>query len=168
MVANNSELEKRLWAAADQLRANSRLKATEYSVPVLGMIFLRYADVRFARAKAEIGSGSRCAAGGRGDQLPRQRGGVPARGSPLRAPAQPARKQQHRQGHQRCHAAIEEQNPDLKDVLPKTYNRLENSVLVELLKLFNSIPMDMEGDAFGKIYEYFLGNFAHDRRPARG
>ena len=56
--------------------------------------------------------------------------------------------------------AIEEQNEDLKDVLPKTYNRLDNSVLVELLKIFNSIPMDIEGDAFGKIYEYFLGKFA--------
>ena len=46
MASNNSELDKRLWTAADQLRANSRLKATEYSVPVLGLIFLRYADVR--------------------------------------------------------------------------------------------------------------------------
>ncbi len=52
---NNSELEKRLWTAADQLRAHSRLKATKYSVPVLGLIFLRYAAARFAKAKAEIG-----------------------------------------------------------------------------------------------------------------
>jgi len=56
--------------------------------------------------------------------------------------------------------AIEGENPDLKDVLPKTYNRLENSSLVELLKIMASIPMDIEGDAFGKIYEYFLGKFA--------
>ena len=56
--------------------------------------------------------------------------------------------------------AIEAENPDLKDVLPKTYNRFENSMLIELLKTMNSIPMDIEGDAFGKIYEYFLGNFA--------
>jgi len=56
--------------------------------------------------------------------------------------------------------SIEDENPDLKDVLPKTYNRLENSALSELLKLLNSIPMDIEGDAFGKIYEYFLGKFA--------
>jgi len=45
-------------------------------------------------------------------------------------------------------------------VLPKTYNRLENASLIELLKLMASIRMDIEGDAFGKIYEYFLGNFA--------
>jgi len=56
--------------------------------------------------------------------------------------------------------AIEEDNEDLKDVLPKTYNRLENSVLHELLKIFNSVPMSIEGDTFGKIYEYFLGKFA--------
>ncbi|WP_419621069.1 N-6 DNA methylase, partial [Thiolapillus sp.] len=48
----------------------------------------------------------------------------------------------------------------LRDVLPKTYNRLENRILVELLKMMGSIPMDMEGDAFGKVYEYFLGKFA--------
>ena len=57
-------------------------------------------------------------------------------------------------------AAIEMENPDLKDVLPKTYNRFENTLLKELLKTMNSVPMDIEGDAFGKIYEYFLGNFA--------
>ena len=56
--------------------------------------------------------------------------------------------------------AIEAENPDLKDVLPKTYNRFENALLKELLKTMNSVPMDIEGDAFGKIYEYFLGHFA--------
>jgi type I restriction enzyme M protein len=56
--------------------------------------------------------------------------------------------------------AIETENPDLKDVLPKTYNRFENALLKELLKTMNSVPMDIEGDAFGKIYEYFLGHFA--------
>ena len=47
MPANTTELEKRLWGAADELRANSKLKSSEYSVPVLGLIFLRYADKRF-------------------------------------------------------------------------------------------------------------------------
>ena len=56
--------------------------------------------------------------------------------------------------------AIEEENKSLRGVLPKTYNRLENSTLVELLKLLSSIPADIKGDAFGKIYEYFLGKFA--------
>jgi len=56
--------------------------------------------------------------------------------------------------------AIEAENEELKDVLPKTYKRLENKTLVELLRDFNDISMNIEGDAFGKIYEYFLGKFA--------
>ena len=56
--------------------------------------------------------------------------------------------------------AVEAENEDLKEVLPKTYNKLDKSILVSLLKNFSSIPMDIEGDAFGKIYEYFLGKFA--------
>jgi HsdM-like protein len=62
MPANTTELEKRLWGAADELRANSKLKSSEYSVPVLGLIFLRYADHKFAKAKAKLtsqGSGRR-------------------------------------------------------------------------------------------------------------
>jgi len=51
MPANNTEIEKRLWDAADELRANSKLKSSEYSVPVLGLIFLRYADHKFTLAQ---------------------------------------------------------------------------------------------------------------------
>src|SRR5919201_795231 len=56
--------------------------------------------------------------------------------------------------------AIEAENEDLRDVLPKTYNRLDKDLLVSVLKNFSTIPMNIEGDAFGKIYEYFLGKFA--------
>jgi type I restriction enzyme M protein len=55
---------------------------------------------------------------------------------------------------------IETDNKELDGVLPKSYNRLENSTLATLLKSFNAIPMGIEGDVFGKIYEYFLGQFA--------
>ena len=54
MVSNNTDLEKRLWEAADQLWANSSLRPSEYSGPVLGLIFLRYADQRFTEAQKEI------------------------------------------------------------------------------------------------------------------
>ncbi len=54
--------------------------------------------------------------------------------------------------------AIEEENPDLKGALPRTYTQIENWVLVELLKLL--APVDLTGDAFGKVYEYFLVQFA--------
>src|SRR5213080_331645 len=56
MPANTTELEKRLWGAADELRANSKLKSLEYSVPVLGLIFLRYADHKFTKAKEKLSS----------------------------------------------------------------------------------------------------------------
>ena len=54
MPANNTEIEKRLWDAADELRANSRLRPSEYYLPVLGLIFLRYADHKFVQADREI------------------------------------------------------------------------------------------------------------------
>ncbi len=54
MPANHTEIEKRLWEAADELRANSKLKSSEYSVPVLGLILLRYADHRFSEAEKEL------------------------------------------------------------------------------------------------------------------
>ena len=56
--------------------------------------------------------------------------------------------------------AIEEENPQVDGILPKTYNRLEKNTLLELLRIMEQIPMDIEGDAFGRVYEYFLGNFA--------
>ena len=55
MGANDNRLENRLWDAADEFRANSRLRASEYSIPVLEMIFLRYADVKFAEGEKKIG-----------------------------------------------------------------------------------------------------------------
>lgn len=53
MQGNNSDIEKKLWEAAGQLRANSRLKSSEYAVPALGLIFLRYADHKFTVAEEE-------------------------------------------------------------------------------------------------------------------
>ena len=58
MNTNLAEIENRLWSAADELRANSRLRASEYSTPVLGLIFLRYADHKFTQAEQEINSGT--------------------------------------------------------------------------------------------------------------
>jgi type I restriction enzyme M protein len=159
---NKNQLEGRLWGAADELRANSKLKASEYSIPVLGLIFLRYADVKFGEAEkhiAEQGSGRRRSMGGKERY---QAIGVlylpeAARfGNLLKRPEG----ENIGQAINDAMRAIEAENPDLKDVLPKTYNRLEKATLVELLKLMGSIPMDIEGDAFGKIYEYFLGKFA--------
>lgn len=54
MPSDTAALEKRLWDAADDLRANSKLKSSEYAMPVLGLIFLRYADYKFAQAEQEL------------------------------------------------------------------------------------------------------------------
>ncbi len=163
MSANNNQLENRLWSAADELRANSKLRASEYSIPVLGMIFLRYADVKFAEAEKQMGEQGRGSGRrSKGGKERYQAMGVlylpeAARfGNLIKLPEG----ENIGQAINDAMRTIEQENPDLKGVLPKTYNRLENTTLVELLKLMGSIPMDIEGDAFGKIYEYFLGKFA--------
>jgi type I restriction enzyme M protein len=153
-------IESRLWDAADELRANSKLKSSEYSVPVLGLVFLRFADHKFQAADHRLAekSSARYTVGPEDYQaqgvlyLPEA-----ARFSTLIQLPEGANIGAAINDAMR---AIEAQNPDLKDVLPKTYNRFENALLKELLKTMNSVPMDIQGDAFGKIYEYFLGNFA--------
>jgi len=159
-VGNNNQIEKRLWDAADELRANSKLKSSEYSIPVLGLIFLRFADEKFAAAQKELeGKGTGRRQIGKSDYQAKGVLFLPnaARSQNLLQKPEGAN---IGQAINEAMRAIEAENPDLKDVLPKTYNRLENSSLVELLKIMASIPMDIEGDAFGKIYEYFLGKFA--------
>ncbi len=156
-----NEIEKRLWNAADQLRANSRLKSSEYSVPVLGLIFLRFADYKFTLAKNEIEKQRMSSRRGitKADYQAKGILYLPenARFSYL---LNLPEGENIGKAINDAMKAIEIENEDLKDVLPKTYNRLENDVLVALLKIFSSIPMTLEGDVFGKIYEYFLGKFA--------
>ena len=160
MPANTTDLEKRLWDAADDLRANSKLKSSEYSIPVLGLIFLRYADYRFEQAEKELaGRSSRRRAIGKADYQAR---GVLY----LRDEARFANLLKLPEGANIGAAinaamkAIEEENEDLRGVLPQNYTAFENSLLVSLLKTLNFDLSNTEGDVFGKIYEYFLGKFA--------
>lgn len=161
MVANNNEIEKKLWEAADQLRANSKLTSSEYSVPVLGLIFLKFADNKFTIAQKnleELKENSRVEYGKSYYQsqnvlyIPNE-----ARFSYL---LDLPEGENIGKAVNEAMKSIEAENDSLKDVLPKSYNRLENDVLVTLLKNFSNIPLNVEGDVFGKIYEYFLGNFA--------
>src|SRR5207253_2063841 len=160
MPANHSELERRLWDAADELRANSKLKSSEYSIPVLGLIFLRYADHKFAEAEKKMpqpASGRRKI--GKTDYQAQGVLFLPEKarfGYLLNLPEATDIGKVINEAMK----AIEAENEDLKDVLPKTYTTLDKTLLVSLLKNFSSIPMTIEGDAFGKIYEYFLGKFA--------
>lgn len=160
MPGNHNEIEKRLWSAADELRANSKLKSSEYSVPVLGLIFLRYADHKFTIARKEL-------AGKSTGRRPVGKTDYQARGVLYLPEASRFSKLLNLpegadigKAINEAMRAIEAENEELRDILPRTYNHLDNSTLVELLKTFNSVPMDIEGDAFGKIYEYFLGKFA--------
>jgi type I restriction enzyme M protein len=157
---NIAELNARLWEAADSFRANSKLKSSEYAVPVLGLIFLKYADQRFSAAELALASQASSRRGV--SKTDYQARGVMFLPPEARYPFLLDQPEGTDLGKliNEAMKAIEAENEDLRDVLPKSYNRLENSMLVTLLRNFNSIPSDIEGDLFGKIYEYFLGKFA--------
>jgi type I restriction enzyme M protein len=160
MANNHSEIEKRLWASADELRANSKLKSSEYSVPVLGLIFLRYADHKFAIAEKELaGKGSGRRSIGKEDYQAKGVMFLPPQARFSKLLSLPEGENIGKAINEAM-KAVEVENEELKAVLPKTFNKIENSTLVSLLKTFSQVPMDAEGDTFGKIYEYFLGNFA--------
>jgi type I restriction enzyme M protein len=174
---DNAALEKRLWDAADQFRANSGLKSQEYSAPVLGLIFLRFAEVRFdaQRAKLEKASasarrGSRVddpaayhadgvlylAPGARFDALLN----FPEGGRTVKTTAGKDEHQSIGQAVNEAMRLIEANNSQLAGVLPKTFQIFNAKLLKELLKKVSEIPASLDYDAFGRIYEYFLGEFA--------
>jgi type I restriction enzyme M protein len=159
------KLENDLWEAADQLRANSKLTSTEYSIPVLGLIFLRHAFNRFVVVEKEVKK-----------TLP-QRGG---RTRPLikddfiRKSALFLRKESQfdyllelpqdkdlGQSIMQAMELIEKDHESLSGVLPREYHIFDNDLLSRLLKIFNNEALKTAGgDVFGRIYEYFLMKFA--------
>ena len=159
MATDLSELQNKLWEAADQLRANSGLKASEYASPVLGLIFLRYADERFAQTVEAVGTGSARRPIGPDDYqaagalyLPEQSRFETLLDLPEDADIGKALNQ--------AMGGIEIYNPDLRGMLPRDYSRIPDDILGELLRLLRTLPGAIEGDGFGLIYEYFLGKFA--------
>jgi type I restriction-modification system DNA methylase subunit len=163
-VLGKAAMEKNLWEAADQFRANSGLKAQEYSGPILGLIFLRFADARFTphwqKLKAAGGSERR----GSREEDPNA---YQSEGLLYLPPG--ARYQELLELPEgadigeRLNAAmglVEAANSKLAGVLPRSYNLFTPQLLAELLKRISEIPTSLEFDAFGRIYEYFLGRFA--------
>ena len=149
--------EERLWDAADQFRANSGLKSQEYSAPVLGLIFLRFAEVRFAAQRAKLETASASARRGRRVDEP---AAYHAEGI-LYLPAEARfdyllnRPEAENIGA-KVNAAmrdIEKHNPQLAGVLPKTYNLFTSTLLKELLKKVSEIPASLDYDAFRHILE---------------
>lgn len=157
------ELEKRLWSAADSLRANTGLTAQEYSRPILGLIFLKYAEYRFTKAKSKIEQQASSRRRGSGDI----RSQVQAEGA-MYVPDEAlyttllALPEGANIGVKVNEAmkALEAENEAIKDALPKTYTRFENDILKSVLKNFNDIDFSLGSDIFGRIYEYFLNEFA--------
>ena len=177
-MINQKQLYERLWAAAEQLRANGELKLNEIAEPILGLIFLKFADVKFRQAEKDI-LAERAKTSGR--QAPITPDHYKQRGVPyIPEKARYVYLMNMPEGENIGKAIndamknIEEENRELAGILPQDYTKLssqptENSrILLTLLKNFNQIPDDIEGDAFGGIYEYFLGEFARSEGAKGG
>ena len=172
-------LEAKLWDAADVLRANSKLTSNQYCMPVLGLIFLRYAYSRFMMVKAQIEkehpsrpdrpyiikpehftSRSAIYLDEKAQyknllELPENiasAGWTNMDGQPINSLGEAVNNAMN---------LIENRSSQLKGVLPKTYHTFPDSLLSSLLKEFNNSALDdVGGDVLGRIYEYFLGKFA--------
>jgi type I restriction enzyme M protein len=165
-------LEKRLWEAADQFRANSGLKAGQYSQPVLGLIFLRFAEARFAAHRARL---EKAAVSSRRGSRVDDPGAYHSEGVLY---LNPTARYEHLltlpesanigRAVNSAMAEIETANPQLGGVLPRSYNLFTSTLLKELLKKMSEIPVTLDYDAFGRIYEYFLGEFARTEGQGGG
>lgn len=165
------KLELDLWAAADKLRANSDLKASEYSTPVLGLIFLKFADNKYRQHEAAIDQEYQKLKGTRRERS-EQDIAIEKCGFYLKPQARYdyllnlPEKENIAKAIRAAMASIESTKPELLGVLPQEeydrFTRSDNnrSIPKDLLKLFSDIPVDASGDVFGQIYEYFLANFA--------
>ncbi len=163
------KLEATLWQSADTLRANTDLKSSEYSTPVLGLIFLKFADNKYSSYEKEIIEEYHKLKSTRREK-PISEIAVEKCGFYLPDHARynhllnlPEGKEIDR-AIKKAMEAIEEYKPELKGVLPQDeyfrLTRTDRTIPTKLLRNFSNIPRDATGDMFGQIYEYFLGNFA--------
>lgn len=173
------KLEADLWESADLLRAGSKLTSNQYCMPVLGLLFLRYAYSRFKLVEAEILK-TRPMRNGR--QMPVEASDYAAKsalflpkeaqyeylinlpediasvgiknavGQPLNSLGEVVNNAME---------LVEQQSEQLTGVLPKSYTDFSDELLGELLRIFNNNALDeVGGDVIGRIYEYFLNKFA--------
>ena len=178
-MINIRKLEAELWESADLLRQGSKLTSNQYCMPVLGLIFLRYAYSRFKKVEVEILKG-RPSRGGR--VMPVEASDFAAK-SALFLPKEAqysyllglpedimAAELYNKDGHKmnslgevvnNAMQLIENQSEQLVGVLPKSYTDFSDEILSELLRIFNNSALDeIGGDIIGRIYEYFLNKFA--------
>lgn len=163
------QLEADLWRSADTLRANSDLKASEYSTPVLGLIFLKFADNKYRQHEQAILEEYAKLKGTRREK-PMSEIAIEKCGFYLPDHARYdhllklPEDQDIAKAIKEAMNAIAVYKPELMGVLPQDeyfrLSRTDKSIPKQLLKNFADIPEDASGDLFGQIYEYFLGNFA--------
>ena len=173
------KLEADLWEAADLLRQGSKLTSNQYCMPVLGLLFLRYAFSRFKMVEAEILK-TRPMRNGR--QMPVEASDFAAKSAlylPKEAqydylvnlPANITSEDLNNISGQKMNSLgevvnnamelVEQQSEQLTGVLPKSYTDFSDDLLGELLRIFNNNALDeVGGDVIGRIYEYFLNKFA--------
>lgn len=173
-----TELKDRLWHSADMLRSGAHLAANKYGQPILGLIFLRYADIRFKQHKAEIEAEYEKH---RGTRMERSYKDVAMEKCGFYLPdiayydyindaPDDANKALL---VKRAMEAIERENPLMDGVLPKeVYGQLvpeeEPELLSRIVRVFKDIPEDIDVDLFGEIYEFFLGSFAMEEGQGGG
>ncbi len=179
MMINIRKLEAELWESADLLRQGSKLTSSQYCMPVLALLFLRYAYSRYKMVEAEILE-NRPSRGGRvmpvepsdfaaksALYLPREAqfdylvnlpdnivaAGLKTKdGQPINSLGEAVNNAMQ---------LVEDQSEQLTGVLPKTYTMFADDLLRELLRIFNNKTIDeVGGDIIGRIYEYFLSKFA--------
>lgn len=164
-MINIRKLETELWEAADLLRADSKVTSQEYCMPVLGLIFLRYAYSRFKFVEADILN-----------NRPMRNGRVlPVEADDFKTKSAIFLPEKARYDYllnlpdnanvgeeiNRAMELIEEQSAQLKGILPKNYTILKDELLRELLRIFNNSALnEIKDDVIGRIYEYFLNKFA--------
>lgn len=164
------QLKDDLWHSADLLRQGAHLAANKFGQPILGLVFLRYADILFKQHKDDILSEYESLKGGRREKtikeisvekigffIPECAYFDTINDAPDTSEKATLVK--------RAMEEIEKENPRLEGVLPKdVYAQLvpeeEPDLLSKIIRVFKDIPEDIEIDLFGEIYEYFLGNFA--------
>ncbi len=164
-MINIRKLEAELWEAADLLRVDSKVTSQEYCMPVLGLIFLRYAYSRFKFVEADILK-NRPTRGGRV---------LPVEADDFKSKSAIFLPEEARYDYlinlpdeadvgkaiNKAMELIEGQSAQLRGILPKNYTILQNDLLRELLRIFNNSAFnEMKDDIIGRIYEYFLNKFA--------
>jgi type I restriction enzyme M protein len=162
-----------LWKIADDLRANTGLASNEYFLPVMGLIFLRYATTRYDEAKVLIEADIKA---GRMPNRPLVEADFGKRralmlpeaaryDSILKLP----KGENLGEALNRAMEAAEAAFPPLQGQLPKEYERFENDVLDNMLRKFNSDALrNAKGDVFGRVYEFFLVDFAQKKAHDNG